>query len=111
MIYQFTQHSNLPAGSAMPLCGMFTLYRAIKRGDNLNREQKNYIAAQLYGLFGSQSHVYKLRGFAADFSDVLPCYVVKVKHYGWREYYAPDKTSLRKVLGSHNCLNILEARA
>ena len=51
---------------------------------------------------------YKLLGWVYDFRDDLKRYVVKIKHYGWIEYYASNRTRLRKALGSHNIIKILE---
>lgn len=100
MIYQFTVHSNLPKGSPQPQHKMFDLYNKVRQKGvkSLTREEKNYITTNLYGIFGAQSSVYKLGGFAVPFFEVLPRILVKIRHYGWKEYYAPDKTSLRKAI-------------
>jgi hypothetical protein len=43
--------------------------------------------------------IYKYMGWQYDFREYLTRYVVR--QYGnWRDYYAPNKTILRKVLGS-----------
>lgn len=84
----------------MPLDPMLALYRKSKSGAKLTREEKDRIADRLYGLFGSHSSTYKVGGFAAPFSDHLPRFLVQDK-YGaatWREYYAPDVSSLRRAL-------------
>lgn len=97
MVYQFTVHSNLPQGSAAPVHKMFTLYGKLMQGKKLTSEEKEYITDRLWGVMGAHSHVYKLGGFAADFSRFLP--TILVKQYGsWQEYVAPNKTLLRKVL-------------
>jgi hypothetical protein len=43
---------------------------------------------------------YKRMGWQYDFREYLSRYVVK-QHGTWQEYYAPNKTILRKVLGSN----------
>ena len=97
MVYQFTVHSNLPTGSAAPVHRMFTLYGKLMQGKKLTKEEKEYVTDRLYGMSGSHSGSYKLGGFVAHFSHVLP--KILVKQYGsWQEYFAPNKTALRKVL-------------
>ncbi len=97
MVFQFTEHSNLPKGSACPIHKMFTLYGKLQKGLKLTPEENLYITEQLYGVCGQHSSTYKLGGFAAMFSDYFP--LILVKQYGqWQEYYAPNKTTLRKVL-------------
>ena len=97
MIYQFTQHSNLPANSPMPLNLNFKLYGKLFNGQKLTREEKDRVAEILYGLFGANSFVYKYGGFAADFRKYCKRFIVR--QYGdFCEYYALDKTSLRKAI-------------
>ncbi len=98
MVYQFTVHKNLPENSACPIDPMFQLYGKLQKGKQLSRKEKDHIAESLYGVSGMWSSVYKRGGFAAHFSTVLQRYLVYQRHYGWLEYYAPDKTSLRKAI-------------
>lgn len=69
------------------------------RGESLNREEKDRIANQLYGTFGSQSSTYKLAGWAWSMSGYLRRILVR---FNWdnnfHPYFAPDKTALRKAL-------------
>lgn len=98
MVYQFTSHSNLPDNSPCPVHPMFQLYGKAWKGKKLTRQEKDTIADNLYGIWGQQSATYKLGGFLAPFYNVLNKYIVKYKHGHLQEYYAPDKTSLRKAL-------------
>lgn len=65
----------------------------------LNREEKNKVANLLYGIFGAQGPTYRLLGWAWDMTQAeqMRRILVNVKHYGWQEYFAPDKTSLRRA--------------
>lgn len=47
-------------------------------------------------------------GWEFDLRPYCKKFWVKTKWYGIREYYAPNKTSVRKILGSHNVLEIVE---
>lgn len=40
----------------------------------------------------------------------LTTYVVKLVHQGWHEYVSPNKTYLRRKLGSHNIIKIVEVK-
>ena len=40
----------------------------------------------------------------------LTTYVVKLVHQGWQEYVSPNKTYLRRKLGSHNIIKIVEVK-
>jgi hypothetical protein len=67
----------------------------------LSRSEKDQIATTLYGIFGSHSSTYKLSGWAWSMAPYLKRILVST-HYEphmFRAYYAPDKTSLRKVIG------------
>lgn len=62
----------------------------------MSREDKNWLAENLHRNSYFNGAV-PLMGYRFDFSDVIHTYLVK--QYGqWREYYAPDKTSLRKTI-------------
>ena len=74
----------------------------------MSRSEKNRVAEILYGTFGSQRCSYKLGGWEWPMWTVLPRFLVKLRDYGWKEYYAPDKTALRKVLG-RGAIEIVEA--
>lgn len=100
MVFQFTNHSNLPKGSACPIHPMFKLYGKLISGQSLTPEEKLYITERLYGVGGSHSSMYKLMGFCAPFYKVFPKILVK-QYDHWQEYYAPNKSTLRKVLYGH----------
>ena len=77
--------------------------RLLEKADGapLTRQEKDSIAETLWGVFGSHSPVYKLAGWAWNMRFVLPRILVKHTYdNSFSIYYAPDKTSLRKVL--HN---------
>lgn len=79
---------------------MFDLHDKLERGEKLTREEKNYIADRLYGAGGQNNgSTYRLGGWSANFSDLLPHFLVKADYFGWYEYVAPDRTSLRHALG------------
>ena len=40
----------------------------------------------------------------------LTTYVVKLVQQGWHEYVSPNKTYLRRKLGSHNIIKIVEVK-
>ena len=70
----------------------YTMMEKLNNGENLTREEKNKLAACI-----CHDGVTKSMGFRFDFRNAVKNYVVK--QYGsWHEYFAPDKTSLRKVL-------------
>lgn len=108
MIYQFTEHSNLPKNSACPVNPLFQLYGKLMAKKNLTRQEKDRIADSLYGTFGAGSSTYKTGGFAAPFHQILTRFIVNIRHCGWQEYYAPDKTSLRKAIGGYGIIEILK---
>jgi hypothetical protein len=56
-----------------------------------------------------QHGTYKLGGWAFNLREYCKRYVVKVRHYGWQEYYALDKTSIYATIGRHNVIEVLEA--
>lgn len=70
----------------------------------LTREEKNKIADILYGVSGAQSSTYKLLGWAWPMHDTLKRILVSFNYESrtFHTYYAPDKTSLRKILSSIN---------
>jgi len=68
----------------------------------LTREEKDKISNILYGVFGCHGPTYKLAGWAWAMSSSLKRILVSFTHDPghFSTYYAPDKTSLRKVLSS-----------
>jgi hypothetical protein len=66
----------------------------------LSRQEKDKIADICYGVFGSQFAGYKFLGWRWDLKDCLKRFVVHFKSGDLAFYYAPDKTSLRKVISN-----------
>ena len=75
-------------------------------GQHLTRTEKDEIARVLYGVFGNHGSTYKLGGWAWPMAGFLKCILVEFTYeFGtYKAYYAPDKTSLRKVLGQVSCM-------
>ncbi len=90
-IYQFAFHGNVKPEPTD--CEMFTLFRKIAGGKALTRDEKDRVARATV-----VSPTYKFLGYAAPFHEVLPRFVAKIQHYGWLEFYTPDKTSLRRAI-------------
>jgi len=75
------------------------LLEKTQSGAVLTRAEKDRIASLLYGMGGTHTSTYKLAGWAWPMVGCLSRILV---NYRWDNsftpYYAPDKTSLRKVL-------------
>ena len=50
----------------------------------------------------------RIGGWSFNVGQYLNRYWVNVKHYGIRQYYAVNKTSIREAIGSHNILEIVQ---
>lgn len=59
--------------------------------------------------FGIEGNIVKRLGWAIPILG-LTTYVVKLVHQGWHEYVSPNKTYLRRKLGSHNIIKIVEVK-
>jgi hypothetical protein len=59
--------------------------------------------------FGVEGNIVKRLGWAIPILG-LTTYVVKLMHQGWQEYVSPNKTYLRRKLGSHNVIKIVEVK-
>lgn len=60
--------------------------------------KSKYIRGCIFGLDNLQKEgVYRLMGWKFDFRLFLKRFLVK-QHESWSEYYAPNKTSLRKSI-------------
>ena len=59
--------------------------------------------------FGVEGSIIKRLGWAVPIVG-LTTYVVKLVHQGWHEYVSPNKTYLRRKLGSHNIIKIVEVK-
>jgi len=75
---------------------VYLLRLKLNRGERMSREEKNWLCEAVNSNTYFRTAV-PLQGYRFDFFDVLKKYLVK--QYGqWAEYYAPDRTSLRKLL-------------
>ena len=78
---------------------VYLLRVKLNRGERMSREEKNWLAEAVNTNTYFRTAV-PLMGYRFDFMDVLKKYLVN--QYGhWAEYYAPDRTSIRKYLGGH----------
>lgn len=80
------------------LCGskVYRLRVKLNRGERMSREEKEWLCEAVNSNTYFRTAV-PLQGWRFDFLDVLKKYLVN--QYGhWAEYYAPDRTSLRKHL-------------
>ena len=93
MAYKFVR----TASDVKPTSDNITLLEKSQVGHKLTRAEKDRIAEILYDTFSQHSPIFKYMGWLWNLRH-LPRILVKTKEYGWQEYYAPDKTSLRKVL-------------
>ena len=71
----------------------------LNQGENLSREEKDWLCEAVNSNTYFRTAV-PVMGYRFDFLDVLKKFLVN--QYGhWAEYYAPDRTSIRKYLGGH----------
>ena len=106
MIRQFAFHDNVP--TSPPNCDMFNFYNKLEKGEQLTKEEQKTVMNSLYGTFGQNGTRYKKGGWEANFAPLLKRILVNEKHIGWKEYRSFNKTMLREVLGTHNCLEMVE---
>lgn len=80
----------------------------VNKGEKLTREEKNYIAGQLFsnGYFRKSIPVL---GWEISFADVVKRYWVK-EFNNISEHYAPDKTSLRNACHLRKDAEIVEIK-
>ena len=77
-------------------CEAYLLRVKLNRGGTMSREEKDWLCEAVNSNTYFRTAV-PVMGYRFDFFDVLKKYLVK--QYGqWAEYYAPDRTSLRKLL-------------
>ena len=77
-------------------CEAYLLRVKLNRGGTMSREEKDWLCEAVNSNSYFRTAV-PVMGYRFDFFDVLKKYLVK--QYGqWAEYYAPDRTSLRKLL-------------
>lgn len=74
----------------------YLLREQLNRGEAMSREDKDWLCEAVNNNTYFRTAV-PVMGYRFDFLDVLKKYLVN--QYGqWAEYYAPDRTSLRKYL-------------
>ena len=77
-------------------CKAYLLRVKLNRGGTMSREEKDWLCEAVNSNTYFRTAV-PVMGYRFDFFDVLKKYLVK--QYGqWADYYAPDRTSLRKFL-------------
>ena len=77
-------------------CEAYLLHVKLNRGEAMSHEEKDWLCEAVNSNTYFRTAV-SMIGYRFDFFDVLKKYLVK--QYGqWAEYYAPDRTSLRKHL-------------
>ena len=77
-------------------CKAYLLRVKLNRGEAMSREEKDWLCEAVNRNTYFRTAI-PVMGYRFDFLDVLKKYLVK--QYGqWAEYYAPDRTSLRKHL-------------
>ena len=77
-------------------CEAYLLRVKLNRGEAMSHEEKDWLCEAVNSNTYFRTAV-PVMGYRFDFFDVLKKYLVK--QYGqWAEYYAPDRTSLRKLL-------------
>ena len=77
-------------------CKAYLLRVKLNRGEAMSREEKDWLCEAVNSNTYFRTAV-PVMGYRFDFFDVLKKYLVS--QYGqWAEYYAPDRTSLRKHL-------------
>lgn len=82
-------------------CKAYLLREQLNRGKAMSREDKDWLCEAVNSNTYFRTAV-PVMGYRFDFFDVLKKYLVN--QYGhWAEYYAPDRTSLRKYL--YGCIN------
>ena len=75
---------------------VYLLREKLNRGERMSRDEKDWLCQAVNSNTYFRTAV-PLMGYRFDFFDVLNKYLVN--QYGhWAEYYAPDRTSLRKSL-------------
>lgn len=72
-----------------PVDSMTRIFDKLVAGEELTREEKNRLA-----FIGTAATVRNM-GWAFPFGQFLPSFVVRVKHYGWQEVLAYDRTAIR----------------
>lgn len=75
------------------------IFLLFKKRHRLNQHEKNIVFRELHNNSYSRRGIPR-SGWMFPFTDILKRFLVKVKHYGWQEMYAPNKTSIRSYYKS-----------
>ena len=70
------------------------IFKMFQNRQQLSRQEKNSLFRELSTNSYSKKGVPR-SGWMFPFKDILKTFLVKLKYYGWKEMYAPDKTSIR----------------
>lgn len=95
IVTKFVAHK-IPELQTLQDTEVYQLREKLNNGKKMNRAEKNWLAEALIDDFYFKKAVPML-GWKFDFEDVLKTYAIK-QHGIWREYSAPDKTSLRMAI-------------
>ena len=76
--------------------------KALEEYDNGNKKPFNDMQ------IATTTPEYKCGGWCFPLTDYLRRFWVKTKYCGIVEYFAPNKTAIRKAVGSHNIIKIVE---
>jgi len=71
----------------------YELYKRVEAGEELKGEQPLF--DELWHYEAYRNGVIKQMGWLFDFRPFFRLYLVKFKHYGWVEMYAPNKSFIR----------------
>jgi hypothetical protein len=81
----------------------YQIMEKLHNGIKLTREEKDGLNIFEYNGYR------RLVGWQFDFTPFCNLYLVKIKHYGWKEFYAFDKMQIRNYAGyKNNILQIVE---
>ena len=93
--YKFVKHDISPL-DGLKGAKVYDLKVKCMKGERLTREEKNWLAEKLSTSMYGRTAI-ALMGWMFSFYNYTNRYLVR--QYGqWTEYYAPDRTSLRKAL-------------
>lgn len=85
----------------------YGLYKRVEAGEELKGEQPLF--SELWHSEAYRNGVIKQMGWLFDFRPFFRPYLVKLKHYGWLEMYAPNKTFIRaNAITPSHILKIVE---
>lgn len=98
--FKFVDHS-IPDLSLLSESFPYRMKVKLLRREKLSREEKDKLMNDM-----DRGQI-RLRGWCFSFRELVPCFWVKKLYYGISEVFAPDKTSIRKSLGSYNVQKIV----